>query len=198
MTGSDYINTVKEDILTELVVRPLTIKDLQEILQIPYSTVQQAHKSLRTDGRIIPFDRKTRGGRFTIANIQSKMTTVPTVTLNSKFVKMTEFKVANDLNMAEVGHTVIRAWTKLATLASRLNNGLAEGPTQRILTVQRAELIKARAAAETLAFLITQMLDDPKFWDVDLLALFPMDKDWEEFVDYLPTMNDFYNEKAKE
>jgi hypothetical protein len=189
-----FLEPVKEDILTYLTNEPLSITQLTERIGRPYTTVQQAHQALRNEGKIIPYDRKARGGRWALGNNIGPKSIIPSVTIQSSRYKMTDFKGTRTLPeaTAEATHDILRAWTIIATTAERMNGGIPDEVLLKRLNRQKISLINARNIFESMAFFCTQMIENPKFWDVTILDQYAEDKDWEEFLPYLKEMYNHY------
>lgn len=191
-----FLEPVKEDILAHLGVEPYTINELAELINRPYTTVQQAHKILREEGKIIAFDRKARNARWVLGTgqINGPRDVVPKITFGKTQHKMTEFKGVTALPTAaaDAMHTILKAWTIIATTADRVNGGIPEDVMLKRLNRQKVLLAEARTTFETMAFFATQIIENPKFWDVVALDQFPNDKDWEAFKPYLDAMYQHY------
>lgn len=191
---SKYLDPIKEDILGLLAHEPLTIKELTDKLNRPYTTVQQAHRILRDEGKVIPYDRKARGGRWALGTNVGPKSIIPSITLQNQRYKMTEFRGVNNLPQAaaEATHDLLRAWTIIASTAERMNGGIPDTVMVKRLNRQKISLVNARNIFESMAFFCTQMIENPKFWDVTALDQYPDDKDWDEFAPYLKQMYEHY------
>lgn len=189
-----YTEAIKEDILLLLTDTPLTIAELVTRLQKPYATVQQAHKQLREEGRIIAFDRRARGGRYTLGVNNGPRSIIPKIRWDGHDIKLTQFQGRNNLveGMAEGADIVMRAWTTIAKTAERLNEGVPDKILVKRLNTQKAELAHARAGFERMVFFINQLLDNPRLWDITYLENFPNDVDWAEFKPKLDALYEFY------
>lgn len=189
-----FLDPVKEDILAFLAQEPLSIRELTTRLNRPYTTVQQAHQALRNEGKIIPYDRKARGGRWSLGTNVGPKSIIPSITLQGQRYKMTEFKGVNNLPSAtaEATHDILKAWTVIASTAERMNGGIPNEIMLKRLNRQKVALSNARNIFESMAFFCTQMIENDKFWDVTALDQYPEDKDWEEFKPYLDAMYQHY------
>lgn len=194
---TDYLESVKEDILKHLAVQPYTIQDLCNIMNMPYTTVQQAHKLLRNDNKITKFDRKERGARYTLGNNTGPKDIVPVVNLNGQHYKLTQFVGSKNLTDAGASsaQTIMRVWATIAMTANRLSDGVPDGVLTKRLNAQKQELSTARRTLENLVFLINQMIDNPKLWDINYLVRFVDDQDWPEFLEHLPNFYDSFYPK---
>lgn len=187
-----YLQEIEEQILEHLRHRPLTILDLCELLQMPYTTVQQVHKKLREDGKITKFDRKARGGKYIIAADNGPRVTIPNLRFKNTDYKATEiFQGIHSLpdGISNAVHEVIKVWVDIAKTAERLDNDSADPNSVKALKRKTVKLNEARQAFETMAFLCNQLLDEPKFWDQDSLLKFASDPDWNE---YLPVLHELH------
>lgn len=195
--ATNYLDSVKEDIIVQIMERPLTIKDLQELLNLPYTTVQQAHKTLREEGRIVPFDRKSRGARWTLGANNGPKSVIPYVRLGTESYKMTDFTNPEVFvkNLSEAATTFFRAWHTIAINAHRLEKGIPHTPINRQLTVRKAELLTMRTRIENFLHLLNQFIDEDKFWDVGYLAQYPEDVDWDNFIAAMINLNDYFFEE---
>lgn len=191
---SGFLDPVKEDILGFLAQRPMTIRELAEELQRPYTTVQQAHQELRYEGKIIPYDRKSRGARWALGTAIGPKSVIPHVSIQNQRYKMTDFKGVNNLPQAtaDATHDILKAWVVIASTAERMNGGIPNEVMVKRLNRQKINLNNARNVFESMAFMCTQMMENPKFWDVTFLDQYPEDKDWTEFQPYLKAMYDYY------
>lgn len=189
-----FLDSVKEDILSYLAHEPLSIKELTTRLNRPYTTVQQAHLSLKEEGKIIPYDRKARGGRWSLGHNVGPKSVIPSISLQGQRYKMTEFKGVNNLPeaTADATHDLLKAWVVIASTADRMNGGIPNEIMLKRLNRQKVALSNARNIFESMAFFCTQMIENPKFWDVTSLDQFTEDKDWEDFAPYLKSMYQHY------
>lgn len=189
-----FLDPVKEDILAFLAQEPLSIRELTTRLNRPYTTVQQAHQALRNEGKIIPYDRKARGGRWSLGTNVGPKSIIPSITLQGQRYKMTEFKGVNNLPSAtaEATHDILKAWTVIASTAERMNGGIPNEIMLKRLNRQKVALSNARNIFESMAFFCTQMIENDKFWDVTALDQYPEDKDWAEFEPFLRAMYEYY------
>lgn len=201
MTNS-WLDQLKEDILNELSHRPLTIRDLMDLLKTPYSTTQQAVKQLTDEELITRFDRKTRGARYTInPKSNGPLNVIPMINFDGNIMKMTLMMNAQAAESFALKNTqrIFKAWSVVANTARRMDEGIPPNAMMRKLTVQKAELSKAIANFEQLAFLARQILENPKFWDIDTLAQYPMDPDWnEEFLRLLASLTTYLEQTDDE
>ena len=107
---------------------------------------------------------------------------------------MTDFKGVNNLPQAtaDATHDILKAWVVIASTAERMNGGIPNEVMVKRLNRQKINLNNARNVFESMAFMCTQMMENPKFWDVTFLDQYPEDKDWAEFQPYLKAMYDYY------
>jgi hypothetical protein len=194
MARNDYMESVKDEILTALSDGPLTLRQLELRLSKPYNTVQKAHQMLRDENRVVSYDRRARGGKWALGAHNGPRTTIPSISFNGDIIKMTKFTGTTAIphSMEEAANTVIRAWVTCAMTAQRLNNGVPDNVLTKRLKRQKAQLLEAREAFETMAFFCTQMMNDPKFWELEALTEYVNDKDWKEFQPFLEQMYDHY------
>jgi hypothetical protein len=191
---STFSESLKQDILALLADKPLNTAELAERLQAAYQTTRRCMVELEAEGRIMRFDRKARGARYTLGTANGPTSIVPYVKFGNKDYKLTNFNGVVNLptGMADAAHAVLKAWTTIAITAERLHNGVPDDVLVKRLNREKTNLAKARSAFEAMAFLINQLIDQPKLWDITALSQFPDDKDWPEFHDYLQAMYDHY------
>lgn len=207
MAAIPYRDKVKDLILDALVDRPLTVSELSDQLGLPYTTVQQAHKALKDEDRILRYDRRMRNSRWTVGANNGPKSIVPSIRIGSDTVKYTDvrqryvdFHNPNSVpqGMANIVLNVFSTWATIARTAEHLHKGLPENAILKRLESKKAELVRARAAFENMAFICSQMLEQPKLWDTNYLSQFPDDKDWDEFRPHLVQMLEFINSANKE
>ncbi len=198
MARKTYLEEIQSDILDRLAIQPYTIQDMAELLNLPYTTVQQAHKALRADDKIVKFDRRDRGARWTLGPNNGPKDIIPVVSLNGEHYKLTQFVGSQNLMSAAStsAETIMRVWATIAMTAQRLNDGVPDAVLVKRLNAQKAELSNARAVLENLAFFVNQIIDNPKLWDINYLTRFVDDRDWEDFAQHLPAFyGTFYGVK---
>lgn len=190
-----YLDDIKDEMLVLLADRPYTISDLAEVLQRPYTTVQQAHKELRTEGKITKFDRKQRGARYTIAAETSPNSTIPKIRISKHDLKPTEiFMGYHSLTeqATQNMNDVIKAWISIARMAERLSDGTSDFNLNGYLKRKSSMLIKARNSFEEMAHMCNQLLAAPELWDPAALEKFSLDSTWDEYLPILRSLWDHY------
>jgi hypothetical protein len=185
-----YQQSIKDDIITLLTDGPLTIQQLVSKLNLPYASVQQAHKSLREEGKIIKFDKRDRGARYTLGANNGPKSIIPYVRFEGQDFKYTDLTDYEGLQTicAEAARDVMKAWTTIAITAQRLASGVPNETLTKRLNAQKHQLGQARNRLENVVFLINQMLESPKLWDTSFLLQFVDDKDWGTFLPKLDKM----------
>lgn len=188
-----YLDDIKGEMLVHLADRPYTISDLALVMQKPYTTVQQAHKELRAEGKITKFDRRQRNARYTISAETGPNSTIPKIRIVKQDLKPTEIFLgyASLTDQAtNAMHDVIKSWVGVARMAQRLEDGTSDFNLKGYLTRKSAMLIQSRNTFEQMAHLCNQLLDAGALWDPEALEKFSLDATWE---DYLPMLNDLWD-----
>lgn len=191
----DYLEDVKEEMLMHLADRPYTISVLADIMQKPYTTVQQAHKALRDEGKIAKFDRKQRGARYTISAGTGPTSTIPHLRVSNQNLKPTEI-FRDAVGLPEQAKTkmneVVKVWASIARMAQRLNDGTADFNAAGLLRRKQRLLLDARNSFEQMAFLCNQMIDSEALWDPESLSKFSLDSTWEDYLPFIDALYSFY------
>lgn len=191
-TSQKFHETLKDDILVLLADKPLTSRDLEAKLGASYPSTRRAMVELENEGRIVKFDRRARNARYTLGTQAGPKSIVPKVSFKGNTVSLTDLTLNSGLTEATNEHAdaIMRAWTTIAITAERLNSGVPDQVLVKRLNRQKVDLAKARNYLEHVTFLINQILDNPKLWDIDSLSQFPDDKNW---TDFRPALQAMYN-----
>jgi predicted transcriptional regulator len=190
MNTTTFMEGIKEDILKLLTDGPLDSAQIQAHLNTSYQSTRRAIVMLEEESRVVKFDRKTRNARYTLGSNVGPKAIIPYVRFENKDFKLTDLTDYEGLVAlcAEAGNDIMRSWTAIAITAQRLATGVPEEPLAKRLQAQKHTLGQARNRLENITFLINQMIENPKLWDIAFLQQFIDDKDWGAFLPKLDHM----------
>lgn len=189
---TEYLETVKEQIVFLLANEILTTRQMEERLTLSYPTIRRAVVSLEEEKRVIKFDKRARNARYTLAPTgQEPHVRIPSITFKGRTINLSNVYLGQGIEDLAQGSAdaILRAWTTIATSARRINEGVPSTVLTKKLNRQKVLLAEARMNLEQLVFIINQMLDNDKLWDMESLAKFVEDDDWDMF---LPHLNEMY------
>lgn len=192
-----YQEQVQEDILFQLSNEVMDTQLLSDRTGIPYATVRKALVQLVHEGKVIKFDKKARGARYSLApddNSVRTLKTIPNIMFKNKSIPLTEIYLGQGLETlaAKSVNDFLQAWTTIGINARRLAEGTASEPLVKRLNRERVSLNQARTNLEQLLFIFNQVLDNEKLWDPVHLANFVNDPDWDSFVPHLEELWSHY------
>lgn len=194
---TSYQEEVDESILFQLSNEVLGSQLLSDKTGIPYATVRKALVRLEESGKIIKFDRRARGARYSLApddGTYKPTNIIPSIMFKGKSIPLTQ--IYRNQGIEEVTSNAVndflRAWTTIAITARRLSEGVPTDALIKRVNRERVSLIQARANLEQILFIMNQVLDNEKLWDPIYLSNFHEDADWLEFLPHLEELYSHY------
>lgn len=198
MANTQYTEQIKNDVLFLLSNEVLDSKILSDKLSVPYPTMRRVIVELEEEGKVIKFDRRSRGARYSLAPNSggpiAPIKVIPNIMFKGKSIPMTMLYLGQgieDMTNA-VGNAFLQAWTTIAVTGRRLHEGLPSDALVKRINRERVNLVQARSNLEQLLFMMNQVLDNEKLWDPVYLYNFPEDPDWESFLPHLEELYSHY------
>lgn len=202
MADTKYTEQIKTDTLFALSNEVMTSASLADKLSVPYPTMRRVIVELEDEGKIIKFDRRARGARYSIApddhspSVPIKI--IPSIMFKGKTIPLTNVYLDQGIEdiTTNIGHAILQAWTTIATAGRRLGEGIPPVGVVKRVNRERIALIQARTNLEQILFMVNQMLDNEKLWDPVYLANFQDDPDWQSFLPHLEELYSKYFPEA--
>ena len=185
--ANTYMDDLQDEVLAVLTNTPMTINDLAVAIGKPYTTVQQAHKILREEGKITRYDKRARNARWTIGPNNGPNIIIPELKFdggNIRAVRLARHPDRFAQLFGAKGLSVIVTLQEILDLAQKLNNGFPLSTAEISLKRSRAKLHVLVNELDEMRYLAQQILDNPKFWNPIDLEKFPNDVEWDIFSEF--------------
>lgn len=178
---------IKPVILDLLATEPLTLTDLARKSGYNYYTTRAALLQLVETNQVVQFDKGARNVRYTLGSGNQTNQIIPQLVWKGSVVKATSFNdpAALEAIAAKYAQQVSFNLLRIFKAAERINTGAPSAQTAATLKRIRAQITIAVNELEQLAHFGQQILNEPKFWEADMLELFPYDESWNEFAPIL-------------
>lgn len=193
MTSNAFMQEVMDAAVEKLTDKVMTTQELADSTGHAYPTMRKAIVQLEGLGRIIKFDNRARGARYSIAPDDKRpVKIIPNIMFKNQTIPLTQIFLGQGIETvaANAADQILKSWTTIAMTARRLSEGMPSNALVKRINRERVSLAQTRVNLEQLVFITNQLLNDEKLWDPLYLANFQDDPAW---VDFLPHLEELYS-----